>query len=158
MPLLAVSGDPLLTRAHTLAFGHNARGRTELGPLETLLLNRYPAAFAMYGRRCQSGRIVAGEYWIWRESQPCLAFLVVRNSSVSAARLRHVQMIALALARDYALAGIHSLALAPLAAGSEWPPVQLVLEESFARSALPVILYQSYRPGVQADESPLLPE
>ena len=69
MPITYVSGDPLLTRAQSLAFGHNAKGRSELGALEIILLHHYPAAFATYGKNCRSGRIKAGGLWTWRESQ-----------------------------------------------------------------------------------------
>ena len=45
MPVSYVSGDPLLTCAQVLAFGHNARGRTEPGEFDTALMSRCPAAF-----------------------------------------------------------------------------------------------------------------
>jgi hypothetical protein len=54
MPITYVSGDPLLTQAQILAFGHNVKGRTESGVFETLLLDRYPAAFATYSKSCRS--------------------------------------------------------------------------------------------------------
>ncbi|GAB4511990.1 MAG: hypothetical protein OHK0046_10850 [Anaerolineae bacterium] len=153
MPIQFVSGDPTLTRAQTLAFSHNARGRIELGPLQTALARNYPAAFSSYTRRCRSGHITAGAYWIWRESTPMLAFLVVRESSVGATRLRHVQHIALTLARDYRLENIRSLAIAPLGTAGEETEIRKVLHTWFSRARFPVIVYETYQPGIQAEET-----
>lgn len=152
MPLTYVSGDPLLTRAQMLAFGHNAKGRVELGDFETLLHNRCPAAFSTYSKQCRNGRIKAGTYWLWRDFRPMLIFLTVRDSPVGATRLRYVQSVAIALARDYHLEGIESLAIAPLGEPGEWPEIKLILETWFEKSALPVSVYDDYRPGVQAEE------
>ena len=152
MTLAFVSGDPMLTRAQTLAFGCHLKGRTEVGTLETQLLVRYPAAFSTYNKMCKSGRASAGTCWFWQESQPTLAFMIVRESAVSATRLRYVQAVSLALARDYQLLGIRSLAIAPLGRKTEWPEIKLILETWFTESLLPVVTYAEYQPGVQADE------
>ncbi|MCA9908191.1 MAG: hypothetical protein KC519_06040, partial [Anaerolineae bacterium] len=106
MTVEIVSGDPLQTQAQVLAFGYNARGRSEVNPLQATLQYRYPAAFAAYGKQCRAGRITPGTLWIWREAQPWLGFMIVRESSVGPTRLRFVQQIALTLARDYQLDGI----------------------------------------------------
>lgn len=151
MPITYVAGDPLLTGAQVLAFGHNARGRAELGALETELLQRYPAAFAAYGKQCRSGRIKAGQLWLWRESQPVLGFMVVRESSVGATRVRFVEAVALNLARDYAREGIQSIAIAPPGSREEWPNLKPVLEHWLGRAALPCYVYEQYLPGVQAE-------
>ena len=151
MPITYLSGDPLLTRAQVLAFGHNARGRTEVGTLETELHHRYPAAFATYSKQCRNGGISAGQMWIWRESQPMLGFMVVRASSVGATRLRYVESIALTLARDFRRDHIHSLAIALPASHEEWPHLKPVLDHWLGHSALPVFVYQQYLPGVQAE-------
>lgn len=153
MTITFVSGDPLLTQAQALAFGHNARGRTELGRLETLLLNRYAAAFSIYRKQCRQGRVQPGTFWLWRESQPRLAFMVVRESSVSPTRLRHVQAAVLRLARDYFLEGITSLAIAPLGSPSEWPECRPILTQWLEPVALPVVVYERYLPDVRADEA-----
>src|SRR5512145_2666697 len=101
MPLTTVSGDPLLTRAQMLAFGMNARGKTEVGALETRLLDYYPAAFASYRKQCHSGRIQPGAFWTWHESQPQLGFWVVRERPQGATRLRYVEAVVMTIARDY---------------------------------------------------------
>jgi hypothetical protein len=123
-----VRGDPLTTDADTLAFGYNALGRVEVEPLITALAATYPQVFASYRKQCHAGRIVAGTYWIWRESQPKLMFMVVRDSPVGASRLRYVQAVALALARDYRQEGIKSLAIAPLGQLHERAEIEKILE------------------------------
>lgn len=152
MPLSLVTGDPLLTQAGYLAFGHNARGRAELGPLETALMQQYPAAFAAYQQRCRKGRMKAGEFWLWTETVPRLIFMVVRESSVGATRLRYVQSALLSLARDYPLHSIQSLALAPLGNAYEWPEVRLLVTRWLGNLSLPVTVYDEYRPGLRALE------
>lgn len=153
MPITYLNGDPLLTDAEILAFGHNAQGRAELGALETLLYTRHPAAFATYSKRCRSGRIQAGQFWLWNESRPRLAFLAVRASPVGATRVRYVEQIALTLARDYQREGIRSIAFAPLGSREEWPHLKPILDYWLARASLPCFVYEQYLPGVQAETS-----
>ena len=153
MPLTYVRGDPRLTQAQTLAFGHNAKGQTELGALKTLLMTQYPAAFARYSRLCKNGRCKAGATWMWNETKPKLLFMTIRDSGVGATRLRYVQSSAMDLARDYQLQQITSLAIAPLGLPQEWGEVKLILETWFVKSALPVIVYDEYLPDIQAEEN-----
>jgi hypothetical protein len=151
MPITYLSGDPLLTNAQVLAFGHNARGHSELGALETELFHRYPAAFASYSKQCRSGRIKTGQLWLWRESQPMLGFMVVRESSVGATRVRFVESVALNLARDYQRENIHSIAIAPPGSRDEWPHLKPVLEHWLGHAALPCFIYEQYLSGVRAE-------
>ncbi|MFW5692364.1 MAG: hypothetical protein ACOCX3_03340 [Chloroflexota bacterium] len=156
MPIRFVDGDPTLTRAAVLAIDHNAGGRTEMGTLHTTLMRQQPAAFATYSKQTRQGRLQPGDYWLWHESYPALLFLVIRESSVGATRLRYIQSVALKLARDHRLISIASLALAPLGRPEEWPEIKKLLMTWFGPSSLPVIAYERYQPGFQADESALL--
>jgi hypothetical protein len=151
MPLTYVSGDPLLTQQHMLAFGSNAAGRTETTPLATALLTRYPAAFSSYGKLCHQGRIAPGTIWFWHESKPALAFMVVRETPVGATRLRYVDAVMMALARDYRRDGLRSMALAPIGAEHEQSASKEVTEKWLSKSALPMIVYNEYQPGVAAE-------
>lgn len=153
MPITYVSGDPLLTRAQTLAFGHNAKGRSELGALETVLLNRYPPAFATYGKNSRSGRIKPGTFWMWREAQPQLMFLVIRETAVGATRVRFVESVMMTLARDYRLHNLTSVAIAPLANSQEWTALKPVVDYWLRTCPLNVVIYEQYLPGVQAEKS-----
>ncbi len=153
MPLTYVSGDPLLTHQQILAFGSNAAGRTETTPLATALLLRYPTAFASYGKQCRQGRIKPGMTWLWYETKPALAFMVVRETPVGATRLRHVEAVLMALARDYRVDNIRSLALAPLGADFEAAAIREVIDRWLAKSSLPVVAYSAYQPGLAAEVS-----
>lgn len=141
MSFQMVSGDPLQTQAQMLAFGYNARGRSEVNPLQATLQYRYPAAFAAYGKQCRAGRMALGTLWIWREAQPWLGFMIVRESSVGPTRLRFVQHIALTLTRDFQLEGIKSVAIAGLCTRSELPPIRDVLARWLESGSLPVVMY-----------------
>jgi hypothetical protein len=152
MPLTFVSGDPLLTNAHVLIFGHNAAGRTETGALEMTLHNRYPAAFASYGKECRAVRIKTGTLWLWRETKPVLGFAVVRESSVGATRLRYVESVVMALARDFKQDNIRSVALAVLGSPLEYPMVKEIIVRWLGNSTLPVIVYEQYIPDVRIEE------
>jgi hypothetical protein len=147
-----VTGDPLLTHAPFLAIGHNAKGRTELGAFETAALIRFPAPFATYQRRCRQGKHISGTFWAWYDAKPSLLFCTVRESSVGATRLRYVQSIFMAIARDYTLYNIHGLALAPIGNGYERPEILPLIETWFGKIALPVVVYTEYVAGVTADE------
>jgi len=153
MSLTYVSGDPLLTQQQMLAFGSNAAGRTETTPLVTALLTHYPAAFARYGKLCHQGRIQAGMTWFWYESKPALAFMVVRETPVGATRLRQVDAVMMALARDYRSQNIRSVALAPLGADHENAAISEVIERWLSKVSLPVIAYTEYEPGLAAEVS-----
>jgi hypothetical protein len=141
MPLTYTSGDPLFTDAQVLAFGHNLRGRTELGTLQTALLQKYPTAFSAYTKLCRSGRIKAGEYFLWRESKPMLMFMVVRESSVGATRFRFVQSAVMAVAQQYRLEGIQTLAIAPLGNSLEWMEIKPTLHYWLEGLSLSVTVY-----------------
>jgi hypothetical protein len=153
MALTFVSGDPLLTRAHFLAFGHNARGRTETGSFDMALMQHYPAPFSTYQRRCRQDKHKAGTLWLWYESNPGLAFLTVRESSVGATRLRYVQAVLMNIARDYRLHGLQTLAIAPLGSAFERAEINLLCETWLTKIALPVVVYTDYLPGIQAEEN-----
>lgn len=150
--LIFLSGDPLLTLSQTLAFGTNARGRSETDPLHTALAFRYPAAFAAYGKQVRAGRIKPGQFWLWRESRPNLLFMAVRDTPFSITRVRHVESVALTLARDYRLHNIHSLAIAPLGLPHEWTLLRHTLYLWLAPISLPLILYETYIPNLPAEE------
>lgn len=154
MTVVYVEGDPLLTRQHTLALAHNARGQAETGPLETRLHYQYPAAFAAYRKRCRYQELSAGTLWMWRESLPSLCFLTVRQSPTGAVRARHVEAILLALARDYRLEGIRSLAVAPLASPHEWQRLCVLFDRWLASSSLMCVVYTRYIPGIPGEAQP----
>lgn len=151
MPLQYVDGDPLLTRQQVLAFGYNAKGRTETGLLETRLHHLYPAPFATFGKQCRSGRIKTGALWLWRETKPALGFMIVRESAVGATRLRYIESVLLSLMRDHRLENIHSIAFAPIGTREEWSSIRPVIDYWLAKAPIPCVVYERYVPGVAAE-------
>jgi hypothetical protein len=151
MPVTYVTGDPLLTRAQVLAFGYNAKGRTEVGALETQLLDLYPAAFGTFGKQCRNERIKPGTFWIWRESVPQLMFMVVRETSVGATRMRFVESAVMTLARDDRLHNITGMALAQLGDSEEWRALRPVVDYWLKACPLPVVVYDGYARGTHAE-------
>lgn len=142
MPITNVTGDPLTTQAQTLAFGFNAKGRVEVGGLETRLYDLYPAAFASFRKQCKSERVKPGMLWMWREAQINLLFLVVRESSVGMTRMRFVETALMTIARDYPLYGLTSLAIAPLGTQEEWKLLRPVVDYWMKACPLPVDVYE----------------
>ncbi len=142
MPITVVTGDPLATQAQTLAFGFNAKGRVEVGGLETRLYDAYPAAFATFRKQCKGERIKPGTLWMWRETQFNLLFLVVRESSVGMTRIRYVENALMTIARDYPLYGLTSLAIAPLGNNEEQPLLRPLVDYWLANCPLPVMVYE----------------
>lgn len=151
MPLTYLTGDPLLTRMQTLAIGYNARATTETTPLAMALQQRFPVAFASYRKQVNRGRVQAGHLWVWRESTPYLAFMVVRESAVGATRPRFVDAVALRILRDHTLEGISSVAIAPLGTKEEIPSIREALELLLPKCPIPVVVYQAYIPNVDAE-------
>lgn len=147
-----VTGDPLLTRAPFLAIGHNARGRTELGAFETAAMMHFPAPFANYQRRCRQGKQTAGTFWPWFDATPGLLFCTVRETSVGVTRLRYVQSILMAIARDYVLYGMRGLAIAPMGNSYERSEILPLMNIWLGKSALPVVVYTEYQSGIKAEE------
>jgi hypothetical protein len=68
-------------------------------------------------------------------------FMVVRDSSVGATRLRYVQAIAIQIAQQYPLLGIKSLAIAPLGNPYEWVEIRQVLTMWLNKCKLDVMIY-----------------
>lgn len=153
MPLEFVTGDPLLTHAQTLAIAHNAKGRTETGILEMAIMRRYPAPLSVYERRCRQQKHPAGTMWLWQDSKPRLLFMTVRETSTGITRLRYVQAILMSIARDYALYGITSLAIAPMGNHYEKNEILKLYPIWFSKTKLPVIVYTDYAAG-EAAENP----
>jgi hypothetical protein len=151
MPITFVNGDPLLTRAQTLAFGYNALGKSEPTPFITRLLDHAPAAFSTYAKQCRSGRIHAGGLWLWPEAQPNLLFLTVRESATSSTRPRHIETALLTIARDYRLYSLRSIAVAALSDSLDWPMIKPLVTHWLGNCPLPVVVYESILPGVMGE-------
>jgi len=142
MAVELVSGDPLQTTCQTLAIGHNRTGRTEMDDFSRDLMRKFPAAYASYEQRCRKNRQASGELYLWTQSKPRLLFLTVRDSSVGATRLRHVQQCLITVARDYRQYQIESLAIAPLSIPQEWEEIRALIERWLSKMPVQVEIYR----------------
>jgi hypothetical protein len=153
MTIAYAAADPLLTDAQILAFGWNLRGRAENGVFETALFARYPTAFASFAKQSRQGRLKPGTLWLWRETQPALGFMIVRDTPYGTTRLRYVEAVAMTLARDYQRDGIHSVAYVLSGAASyDVGTIKRVLDYWLSKVSLPVTVYEQVIPGVKAVE------
>ncbi|MEO0560770.1 MAG: hypothetical protein AAF125_01555 [Chloroflexota bacterium] len=146
MPLTFTTGDPFTAPQQTIGFGINAAGRTETSPIGAELALRYPAMLATYRKAAKRGRLQPGALWLWTESTPRVLLLIVRETSVGATRPRFVDAAALKIARDHALYGIESLALAPLGRQDETDTINEALGLLLHPSPLEVVAYTAYVP------------
>ena len=141
MSITFSTDNPLATSADALALGHNRKGQTELVPMTQQLMRTFPAAFAAYTRRCKKDRQKAGDLFYWTQSTPRLLFLTVRDSSVGATRLRHVQKALMTLARDYRYYNLTSVGIIALGDRYEQAEITPMYETWFSKSDLKVIVY-----------------
>ena len=153
MPLITVSGDPLLTDCQVLAFGYNARGQSESRAEQIHLLQSFPAMFATFRRQSRKGKLKAGQVWQWNETTPNFAIWLVRESPSGATRIRYVQSIVMAFVRDYQLYNIQSMALIRPGTAIEYEEFEPILQQWLAPLPIPIVVYDGYEAGVKADEA-----
>lgn len=147
-----VKGDIFLTHAHAVAIGLNATGRLGVEPVYTALRDRHPVFVSECHKRGRAGLLDPGSIWIWREADPWIVGLVVRETVSGAARLRHVETAMLNLYKDWEREGVRSLALMRFDSADEWPGVRAIVQQYVAQMVLSVIFYDDYLPGVAAEE------
>jgi len=147
-----VQGDIFLSRAQVIAFGANASAASESNAYAVSLADRYPAALATFRKQARAGRIAPGMLWLWREAQPGLGLLIVRERGGSATRPRFVEDAVQVIARDWQRLGLDRLALAPLGDALEWSGLRPVLDYWLGNCGLPIVVYETLQPGLRAAE------
>jgi hypothetical protein len=150
-----VQGDIFLTRAQVIAVDLNADGHLGVSPLFTTLSDRYPVFVSDYHRRCRGEALAPGDIWLWRDGQPWLMGMVVRETPHSATRLRYVEAALIHLYKNWEREGLSSLAIARLAEGSDWLPARGIIEYYLSGTDLPVTVYENHIPGMAAEASDL---
>lgn len=153
MPLIIVSGDPLLTECDVLAFGYNARGQSESREEQIMLSQTFPAMFATFKRQARKGKLKAGTTWQWNENTPRFNIWLVRESPFGATRIRYVQSIVMGFVRDYQLYDIRSLAIIRPGNVYEYEEFAPILEQWLDPLPIPVVVYDGYEAGVKVDET-----
>jgi hypothetical protein len=135
--------DIFSTTAQTIAVGLNAAGRLEVSPFFTALQDRFPVFISEFQKRGRADKLTPGDVWIWRENDPWLMALIVRETPQGATRLRYVEAAMLNLYKISLEEMIRSLALMRLVEGEEWPAAREVVSHYLNQMALQATIYES---------------
>lgn len=154
MSVTFVKGDILLADTDAIAIGLNAMGRLGVSPLHTTLLDRYPVFVSEYHRRGRAQAFTPGDIWVWKESEPWLVGMIVRDALQSAARLRYVEMALLNLYKNWEREGLRSLAMVRLDGKEDWASQHAMICQYLHASALRVDVYAEYAPSMAAEALP----
>ncbi len=157
-----VTGDILLTKAEAVAHGVAPHDNFANG-LALALRERWPGMYKDFKHACQVSEPKPGELWTWggpggvrivnlltQEPPP------TRGGRPGKARVEHVNHCLKALRKTVQEEGFASLALPKLATGVgglDWKDVKPLIDKHLGDLAIPVIVYSTFRPGVQAEES-----
>jgi O-acetyl-ADP-ribose deacetylase (regulator of RNase III) len=146
-------GDLFLSGAHTIAHGVNCEGKMGAG-IAREFKRRYPQMFKEYRRRCLSGELRPGEYFLDKTTQPWVLNLATQDTT-RGATLEYVRSSLENLARRYSLEGIESLAMPKIAAGLgalDWNDIRDLIDEVLNPLRLAVYVYEEYIQGMQGRE------
>ncbi len=127
MEPLFVRGDVFATSAQAIGIGLSANGRLDVTPFTTTLHDRFPVFISEYRRRARSGMLRPGSVWFWRESEPWLAALILRETPHGPARLRYLEAALLYLYHNWQREGLRNLALAHITDEADWPAAREIL-------------------------------
>jgi O-acetyl-ADP-ribose deacetylase (regulator of RNase III) len=161
-----VEGDILLTRAQFIAHGIAPQDHFDTG-LALALRERWPSMVRDYRHAIHGNPLASGEIWVWRGvdadgSTRGIVNLLTQGmlGSGGAARpgkatVESVSRALKALAKFVREEKVQSLALPRLATGVgglEWAEVEPLVNQHLGDLGVSVIVYQTYRAGVKADE------
>ncbi|MBI5957918.1 MAG: hypothetical protein HY866_04230 [Chloroflexi bacterium] len=151
MSIVFVRGDIFLTQAQTIILGLSANGQLNIDPLITALQDRCPVFVSDYQRRCRKGILSPGAFWVWRESKPWIAALIVRETPQGATRPRHIETALLNLYKSAPYESLTSLALMRLGDDLEWASARAMVEYYLKQIGLPAVVYEEYLAGIAAE-------
>lgn len=156
-----VAGDILLTSAQALAHGVAPNDNFGTG-LAKGLRERWPGMYKDLRHYYQTSRPKPGQLWTWagpggvriinlftQEPAPDHA------SKPGKASLANVNHCLRALRKEIERQQFTSVALPKLATGVgglRWEDVKLLVQKHLGELEIPVFVYETYRPGVQAQE------
>lgn len=162
----SVEGDILLSDAQVIAHGIATNDPFDSG-LALALRERFPSMVKDYRHAIHAKEPKTGEVWYWHgvgedgrtHSIVNLLTQGMQSQAKSArpvkARLEDVNHALRELARLVTEQGVQSLALPRLATGVgglEWSDVKPLIEQHLGALAIPVLVYEVFRPGQKADE------
>ena len=161
-----VEGDILLTKAQFIAHGIAPQDHFDTG-LALALRERWPSMVRDYRHAIHGKPLDSGEVWAWAGvdadgSTRGIVNLLTQDmlGTGGAARpgkatTENVSRALKALAKFVRDEKVQSLALPRLATGvggMEWAQVEPLVQQHLGGLDIPVVVYETYRAGVQADE------
>ena len=135
-------GDIFATGVQAVGVPLSANGRAGASPFATALQDRYPAFVSDYGKRGRAGALSPGGLWLWRDAQPWLLGLIVRETPHRPTRLRFIEQAILNIYQDWQREGLHNLALPRLVDEPEWRSVRDMLGRYLDAPPLRVVVYE----------------
>lgn len=161
-----VEGDILLTKAQYIAHGIAPQDHFDTG-LALALRERWPSLVRDYRHAIHGKPLAAGEIWAWAGvdadgSKRGIVNLLTQDmlgtggaAKPGKATTENVSRALKALAKFVREEKVQSLALPRLATGVgglEWAQVEPLVQQHLGDLDIPVVVYDTYRAGVQADE------
>jgi O-acetyl-ADP-ribose deacetylase (regulator of RNase III) len=160
-----VSGDLLMSNAKAIAHGVAPNDDFAQG-LAHVLRESVPAMYKDFRHFCHTQHPKPGGLWTWGGAEgPRMVALFTQEaaydhgSKPGKATTANVNHALKALAKEVLHEGWSSVALPRLATGVgglDWADVKPLIEHHLGELGIPVIVYETYRPNVAADEG--LPE
>jgi hypothetical protein len=107
--------------------------------LETALRDQYPVFFSEYRR----SKPALGTYFLFKEAQPWLLGLVIKESPTSLPKPRHLEQAMIHLMQAWPQLGIQALALGPLCPMPDWASLKPLVIHYLDLLPIPTTLYES---------------
>ncbi|MGE0384191.1 MAG: macro domain-containing protein [Gammaproteobacteria bacterium] len=156
-----VTGDILLTRAQALAHGVAPNDHFSSG-LALALREAWPSLYKDFRHYCQTTHVKPGEAWSWMGSGGRIIINLLTQQAAyghgekpGRATVAHVNHALRALRQVAESEKLTSLALPRIATGVgglDWTEVEPLVHQHLGDLNIPVVVYTTYRKGVQADE------
>ena len=156
-----VTGDILLTTAQAIAHGVAPNDHFDSG-LALALREKWPAMAKDFRHYAHQSHPKPGEVWMWGGTGGTRIFNLMtqegehtHGARPGKATLANVNHVLRRLRHEIEKGEISSLALPALATGVgglAWIDVRPVIEQNLAGLTIPVYVYTTYHPGIQAKE------
>jgi len=156
-----VTGDILLTTAQAIAHGVAPNDHFDSG-LALALREKWPAMAKDFRHYAHQSHPKPGEVWVWGGTDGARIFNLMtqegehtHGARPGKATLANVNHALRRLRHEIEKGEISSLALPALATGVgglAWIDVRPVIEQNLEGLTIPIYIYTTYRPGIQAKE------
>jgi len=156
-----VEGDILLTKAAAVAHGVAPHDNFANG-LALALRERWPAMYKDFKHACQVSEPKSGELWAWGGAGGVRIVNLLtqeppatRGGRPGKATVENVNHCLKALRKIIDEENFSSVALPKLACGVgglDWKDVKPLIDKHLDDLKIPILVYSTYHPGVQAEE------